>query len=257
MVGIPGIPYNPGLVPIQGHYGDPLDPNLDTSKPWYQYPYARDYGGVEPFSPVGNPSPKADLNFQLPAGYPILNILPGTVTGIDAPDGSMPAWGSVVTIKLDTPLNIVATHEAYLHLYQPAPNLKVGQHLGPGDLVGYNGGSAAAGTQKVPLGFALFNGDYYGYGPSWSQYLGSPQLDPTQLIDQYSSGQKSVPNTTPSMSSASAAGLPNWLAPLQAFLTSGAIRVALFAVGLIFIIIGFLILIHPNPEELVKGAALA
>lgn len=152
---------------------------------WWFYPFANDYGGKEPF---GN-FPKPDLNIQVPDGFPVVAILPGTVSGINSPTGGIPSYGAVITIRLDTPVNAIATHTAYLHLASVASNMRVGVHVEQGDLVGYNGGALAAGTQKVPLGFALYNGDYYGYGPTWAEYLGSPQLNPYNLVKTAAGGK--------------------------------------------------------------------
>lgn len=162
---------------------------MDTSKPWYQFPRIDNYGGVEPFGGFAKP----DSNIQLPPNYPVTALLPGVVTYIDAPGYNVPAWGAAITIKLDTPVNAIATHTAYIHLASIPANVQVGTHVNAGDLIGYNGGINAAGTQKVPLGFALYNGDHYGFGQSWSQYLGSAALNPVSLLNNYASGLLTVP----------------------------------------------------------------
>jgi hypothetical protein len=151
--------------------------------PWYMFPRIDNYGSPDPFGGF----PKPDSNIQIPANYPVTALLSGTVSGVNAPDGSIPEYGSVVTIKLDKPINQVATHTAYLHL--ASSTVGVGQHVNAGDLIGYNGSQNAAGSEKVPLGFALYNGDYYGYGPSWNQYLGSSALNPVGVLNAAANGQ--------------------------------------------------------------------
>ena len=153
-----------------------------TYVPWWKYPRIDNYGGVEPFGGFAKP----DSNIQIPADYPVTALLPGVVTALDS--GNV-AWGAVVTIRLDTPINAIATHTAYLHL--ASTTVSVGQHVNSGDLIGYNGYQNAAGTQKVPLGFALYNGDHYGFGASWGQYLGSAALNPVPLLDAAANGQLS------------------------------------------------------------------
>ena len=167
-----------------------------TVKPWYTFPRIDNLGGVEPFGGF----PKPDSNIQIPANYPVTALLPGTVTALD---GGEVAWGAVVTIKLDTPLNSLATHTAYLHLARST--VSVGQHVNVNDLIGYNGYSAAAGAQKVPLGFALYNGDHYGFGAAWSLMtkanLQGP-LSPVSLLDNAAAnGPPSVVVTSPTQSS--------------------------------------------------------
>jgi hypothetical protein len=158
-------------------------------KAWYQYPFDNPQGAIEPYG--GGPKP--DSNVQCPAGTPITVILPGTISGLNAPDGSMPAWGAVVTIRLDTPVNTIATHTAYLHLAPLPSSLRVGQHVNAGTVIGYSGGPGAAGAQKVPVGFALYNGDVYGFGASWSQYVGNPLLNPYGILTAASGGHLNIP----------------------------------------------------------------
>jgi hypothetical protein len=147
---------------------------------WYTYPRIDNYGAPDPFGGF----PKPDSNILMPEGSPITTPLSGVVTGINAPDGSLPAWGAVVTIKLSVPYNSVATHIAFLHLTSIASGLHVGSAVSAGQQIGVGGsGPNAAGTQKAALGFAFYNGDAYGYGPSWAQYDGSGQLNPVAFLD--------------------------------------------------------------------------
>ena len=154
--------------------------NTPTVKQWYQYPRIDNYGAPDPFGGF----PKPDSNIQCPDGTPVTSIAAGTVSGINSPSGAVPAWGASITIRLDVPINAIATHIAYLHM-QPIPAaLRVGQRVNAGDIVGYAGGRTSQGAQKVPLGFALYNGDVYGYGPTWSMYNGDPRLNMTPVLDK-------------------------------------------------------------------------
>lgn len=192
-------------MPVFGYSGQTITPSQNgIGQPaWYTFPRIDNYGGKEPY---GN-FPKPDSNILCPAGYPITALLPGVVSGINAPDGTIPDWGAVVTIRLDVPYNPIATHTAYLHLANVAQGLRVGQHVESGQLIGYNGGIEAAGAQKADVGFALYNGDYYGYGSSWSQYVGSASLNPVPLLNQFAQ----TGGTTNYSSSQGSQGQSGWI----------------------------------------------
>jgi murein DD-endopeptidase MepM/ murein hydrolase activator NlpD len=155
--------------------------NTSTSSgqaPWYTFPRIDNFGQIDPQGNFWKP----DSNIQLPGGYPITALLSGTVTSVQPTTN----WGgqSVVTVKLDTPLNSLATHTFYEHMSGIAPGLSVGQHVNAGDLIGYNNPSG-----QVPLGFGLYSGDVYGSGSAWQvlqQDLapgGAGLLNPTNLLN--------------------------------------------------------------------------
>lgn len=169
--------YLSGFVsPVTGGAGN------NNMKPWYTFPRIDNMGQPDPFGGF----PKPDSNIQVPDGYPITALLPGTVSGID----TRSAWGASVTILLDQPLNALATHTAYLHLRGDI-QVRVGQHVVSGQLIAFNGGGQAAGSQKIPLGFSLYNGNTYGFD-GW-QYMtranlnGGP-LDPVPLLNAAAKG---------------------------------------------------------------------
>jgi murein DD-endopeptidase MepM/ murein hydrolase activator NlpD len=146
-------------------------------QPWFTFPRVDNFGQIDP---QGN-FYKPDSNIQLPGGYPITALLSGTVTSLQPTT----SWGqSVATIKLDTPLNSLATHTFYEHMSGFAPGLSVGQHVNAGDLIGYNNPSG-----QVPLGFGLYSGDVYGSGSAWSTLQqdlapgGAGLLNPTNLLN--------------------------------------------------------------------------
>lgn len=157
----------------------PGSPGQGAVYHWWEQPFANDFGGPEPY---GN-FPKPDLNVQVPYGMPIANITPGTVTNVDQSD----PWGYTVTIKLDQPVNNLATHAAYLHM--AVVNVFVGQHVGLYDQLGYAGPPQPLGSfQNAPLGFAFYPGDWYGKGPAWNQYFASsstPDLNPYNWLRKF------------------------------------------------------------------------
>lgn len=182
-----------------------------TLAPWYQYRKIDDFG-VYP-DPDGA-FPKPDINFfDIPDNYPITALLPGVVSGINSPIGIIPPFGAVVTIKLDKPINAIATHYAFLHLSAVHPGIVIGTPVNVGDVVGYAGGNAAAGTEKDPLGFALYPGDFYGYGPDWTQYIQTPnnkadqRLNPIALLNAAKANNLDI--TSPSNYSYSNTGQTN------------------------------------------------
>jgi hypothetical protein len=145
---------------------------LTTQKAWYTYPRVDAIGTPDPYGGF----PKPDTNIQLPDGYPVTSLFSGLVTGVDSTSG----WACSVTIKLDKPINALATHTAYLHMGPIA--VKMGARVKAGQYIGPNGGGGACGAQKVPLGFALYNGDNYGYGAAWALMTKANLLGPLNPV---------------------------------------------------------------------------
>ncbi len=228
---------------------------VSTALPWYSYPFDNPQGQIEPFG--GGPKP--DSNVQVPQGYPISALLPGVITCINSHGGAVPPWGAAVTIKLDNPVNQLATHTAYLHLQPLPPTMFVGMRVQAGQVIGYSGGLKAQGEQKVPVGFALFSGDCYGYGSTWSQYLGSPQLNPYNLLQSAKAGN---------ISSAVGGGQTSfnpldpstWLPAIFGDATlawiQNPMRIIKMVVGLLLIGIALFLLVAPDIEKTVESVAL-
>lgn len=172
---------------------------------WWQYPRFDGYGGNDPQSTSANPYKKPDSNILVPYGYPVANIESGVVSGLNSPTGAIPPYGAVVTIKLDNPINSLATHIAYLHLSDIT--VRPNQRVLIGDIVGHAGDAgSAAGSAPAPLGIALCNGDYYGSGTSWSYNAkADPRLNPVPLIESVATGQ---PLSTTSSSASSSSSVP-------------------------------------------------
>jgi hypothetical protein len=218
--------------------------------PWYQYPITGGaYGTPDPYGGF----PKPDVNIAVPAGMPITSLFSGTVTGINSPTGIVPAYGNAVTIKLDNPVNPIATHAAYIHMASVAPGLQVGQKVAAGTVIGYSGGNnPGAGLQQAPIGFALYNGDVYGYGPSWSQYLGSSALDPTNLITALASG--SPLNTLDNFFSSNS-GSQMVSQPGTPFFETLLQKAGLFLLALTLMLAGFYILFQKQIDHAVGSGA--
>ena len=156
---------------------------------WWQYPRIDGYGGIDPQSTSANPYKKPDSNILVPYGYPVANIEAGVVSGLNTPNSNLiPSYGAVVTIKLDVPINPLATHLAFLHLADIT--VRLGQRVLIGDIIGHAGDAgSAAGSAPAPLGVALCNGDYYGFGNEWSYNAkADPRLNPVPLIESVATG---------------------------------------------------------------------
>ena len=244
-----GIPNKTGSGPGQG-------------APWYSFNRIDNIGSPDPYGGF----PKPDSNVQLPAGYPITALMAGTVTNVDKTS----PWGCAITIKLDSPLNSLATHTAYIHM--GGINVRQGQHVNAGDLLGTNGGSSACGAQKVPLGFALYSGDTYGAGSAWTTLMQNVTglLNPVPVLNAAKSGTLSGTAYQTAngqlFQSQQAASCPGSDTPvLGAFVglwctfqkdaVSWGEHIAVFIIALLFIIVGVVFL--AGGQRLQQAAATA
>lgn len=228
-----------------------------SGQPWWDFNRIDNFGSIDP---EGNYY-KPDSNIQIPGLYPVVNLLPGTVTNI-----RQTTWGqTVVTVKLDSPLNSLATHEFYEHMSSAA--VSVGQHLNTGDLVGHNNPSGA-----VPLGFGLYSGDVYGSGSAWSILQndlkpgGAGKLNPVSLLNNARNGkiggitQFSQLLSNGQNSNSSGASNPiidfSWLtnSPAWQWLNNPA-RLAKMAAGVILLGISLFLLGTSQPEQIISRAA--
>lgn len=150
------------------------------AKPWYQYPRVDNFGQKDPQGNYWKP----DSNVQCPPGCPITALLPGVVSSVQRTGYGQ----TVVTIKLNSPINRLATHTFYEHMHDAS--VGKGQKVNAGDLIGHNNLSG----EGAPLGFGLYSGDVYGSGTAWTvlqQDLapgGAGLLNPTQLLDAAANG---------------------------------------------------------------------
>lgn len=159
---------------------------MATQKPWFSYPRIDNFGSIDPQGNYWKP----DSNILCPAGYPVTALLPGVVTSV-----SRTNWGqSVVTIKLNKPLNSLANHTFYEHMHSAM--VRGGQAVSAGDLIGYTNYQG----EGANLGFGLYSGDVYGSGSAWSVLQndlkpgGAGLLNPVPLLNSAASGQLIVPN---------------------------------------------------------------
>ncbi len=159
---------------------------------WFMYDIVVPFGDPNFDSALGG---SHDLDIGAPANYPVTALLPGTIASITEPD-----WGKQVGVQLDSPYNGVP-YFGFLHLSAVNPALTVGQHVSPGDLIGWVGGandaSQYAGTSnptgqnfldtsfqssRIQVGVALMRGSEYG-GAGFERFPPVDQaLDPTQII---------------------------------------------------------------------------
>lgn len=167
---------------LQSASNPPPPTSTPGVKPWWYFPRVDNMGAPDPYGGF----PKPDSNIQIPAGYPVIALLPGTVTSVVHGE----SWGASVTLVLDRPLNDLATHTSYIHLRSDI-QVHVGQHVDAGQLIAYNGYSQAEGAQKVPLGFALYHGQAYGHdGWQYETYANvTGKLNPVPLLEAAKNGQ--------------------------------------------------------------------
>jgi hypothetical protein len=214
--------------------------------PWYTYPRIDNFGMQDPAGPFWKP----DSNVQVPGYYPITALLPGTVTSVQ-----WTGFGQeVVTVKLDSPLNALATHTFYEHMSSASVN--VGQHLNAGDLLGHNNPGG-----QVPLGFGLYSGDVYGSGSAWSVLQNdlcpgcANLLNPVKLLDAAKSGAP-LPTGTGTVTGSTVGFDP--LAPLTNLLKqlgglwawlSNPLRLVKMTVGIMLIVLALYLLIVPEESN--------
>jgi hypothetical protein len=214
-----------------------------TQAPWYTFPRIDNFGMLDPQPGTGW---KPDSNVQIPGYYPVTALNSGTVTSLQQTGFGQ----AVITIKLDSPFNSLATHEFYEHLSSWDGGITVGQHVASGQLIGYNNPPG-----QVPLGFGLYPGDVYGSGPAYAQLQadlapgGKGLLNPVKLLDAAKNGTI-LSGTGASTASTTSASSPNpLLDPIGAFWASAAPTLkqwgeyaAIFLIAIVLIIIGFVVL---------------
>ena len=229
------------------------------SQPWYTYNRIDSFGTIDPQSKPGHQFWKPDSNVQAPGGAAITALLSGTVTDVHN-DPSQTQ--TVVTVKLDSPQNSLATHTFYEHL--SSSTVQVGQHINIGDLLGYNNP-----TGSVPVGFGFYSGDVYGSGSAWTALQndlkpgGAGLLNPVNFLNSVKTGGAGT-STQPSSSQSweqqigsgflAALGLPS---PQQVQNTFEQVVIG-FA-GLMLILVGILILFFGNSStrQVAEDGAMA
>lgn len=149
-------------------------------QPWYMFQRIDNFGQIDP---QGNYY-KPDTNILTPPLYPVQAVLSGTVTNVRRTD-----WGqTVVTEKLDIPLNPLATHMFFEHMH--SSSVSNGDKIIPGTIIGLTNGDG----EGANLGVGLYSGDVYGSGNAWNILQndlkpgGAGFLNPITLIQSLQSG---------------------------------------------------------------------
>jgi hypothetical protein len=154
-----------------------------STKPWWQFTPdnpSGSYGKIIDPGP-GNPTYlKPDVNIAVPPGTPITSAGSGIVT--DVTDHGRFAGGLSVVVKLDTPLNKLATHVAYNFLGSATAHK--GQRVSSGQQVG-----VAGSPYGILFALALTSDDTWGNGTFYLNARGEPLLDPHILLSLLNTGK--------------------------------------------------------------------
>jgi hypothetical protein len=155
-------------------------------QPWYTFNRIDNFGLIDPQGPYWKP----DSNILTPPGYPVTALLPGRITSVQRTDYGQ----TVITMRLNTPLNQLATHMFFEHMHNAV--VTTGQTVIPGSLLGY----ANLDGEGANLGVGLYTGDIYGIGQGWSilqndlKPSGAGLLNPVKLLDAAKNGSlKNLP----------------------------------------------------------------
>lgn len=154
---------------------------------WYEYKIISTFGEIDRQGQYWQP----DINIDCPGDTPVTALRSGIVSS--SVYTSFGQW--TVTIKLDVPVNRLATHMFFEHMR--SSSVVSGQSVKPGDVVGY---ANFPGIDGASLGIGLYSGDVYGTGQAW-QILqndlkpgGEHLLDATSLIEEAKNGT-SIPSS--------------------------------------------------------------
>ena len=218
-----------------------------TQAPWWTYPRIDNFGSIDPQGNYWKP----DSNVQVPGNYPITALLSGIVTSV-----TNTPWGqNVVTVKLDQPLNNLATHTFYEHL--SSTTVQVGQRVNQGTLIGYNNPSG-----QVPLGFGLYSGDNYGLDSAWKTLQNdlcpgcANLLNPTSLLNAAKSGSPlSSGSNMSNTSNTSSSGSSGSGSVCDTFIIGGVIcsdwfeQSVIVTIGVLIVVIGLIALIVSSSKK--------
>jgi Peptidase family M23 len=174
---------------------------------WTDYPILSNYGYYpDPYGPY----PKPDANIECPPGTSVTALGDGTVSGVQQPSYMNGEWS--VTVRLDTPINYLATHEAYNFL--GSVNVQTGDSVNTGEEIGKSGHLFAA--------FALTNDEIYGTD-TFLKYDGNPLLDPGLVLDN---AKSPMTGDTATASSASVSSSSNFLVTVGEWISENFFRVS-------------------------------
>jgi Peptidase family M23 len=232
-----------------------------ATRPWYTYDRIDNFGLKDPQGNWWKP----DVNVLAPYGYPITELLGGTVVNV----GNYPGAQNIVTVKLDTPLNSMAKYEIYQHLSKT--NVQVGQHVTGNTIIGYNNLSGA------DLGFSLASGDFWTSSTGWTDNQkdlapgGAGFTNPGPILDQLALEAHYQPKVTgewhtsgsPTLVGGNGGHPPlndcgldigcylsHFFAGIKDQLVSWGEHIALFIIALVLIIVGFVLMGEKHAIEL-------
>lgn len=112
--------------------------------PWYDYPTSNPFAWTGPGS-IGHNG----YDIATPYHTPITDLFAGVVSYVGVQPGVNGSPGAEVEVQTRDPQYGNVT-DLYLHLDKIAPGLKVGDHVEPGDLLGYSGGETIQQVQADP-----------------------------------------------------------------------------------------------------------
>ena len=219
---------------------------------WYTYPRIDNFGQIDPEGDYYKP----DSNVITPFGYPITALLSGVVSNVQ-----YTSWGqTVITIRLDNPLNNAATHTVYQHMHDAT--VKTGDVVSAGQLIGH----ANYAGEGANLGFGLYSGDIYGSNPGWTSGPyplqtdlapgGAGLLNPVSILNEARAGQPITSGGYQTL----AYGISNpldWFNQFTALASwiGNPLRVVKLVVGALLVAIALLMLIAPAVEKTVTSVA--
>lgn len=248
------IPYGPDITP----YLERLKTNdipaytgkggtaTTTQKPWWDFSRIDNFGTKDPQGNYWKP----DTNVQIPGNYPVTAILPGTVTSVQRTGFGQ----TTITIRLDRPLNTLATHTFYEHL--SSGTVREGQHVSQFDLIGYNNPAGS-----VPLGFGFYSGDVYGSGTAWTTLQndlkpgGAGLLNPVAFLNAARGG--SIPNSSGGSSPGSSGtgiGVNPPPVPGSIYFAQIGQKIGLIALALVLVIAGMAITFEKQAKSIAGKA---
>lgn len=214
---------------------------MTTQLAWYSYPRIDNFGQIDPQGNYWKP----DSNIMTPPGYPVTSLYSGTVTSVQRT-----SWGqTVVTMKMDNPINALATHTFYEHMHDST--VQIGQRVQAGDLIGH----ANYLGEGANLGVGFYSGDVYGSGTAWNTLQndlkpgGAGLLNPSKILGSLEGGNTSVLQTGTTQPTTSCG---QW--DIGCMIKTAGEAIAIFLIALVMIILGFYLLAEKQVTGLAKKA---
>lgn len=212
------------------------------AEPWYLYPIDSNGGGygqiLDPYCARCGCCTylKPDTNIAIPQGTPITALRSGTVT--DVTDHGAGGGGLSIVIQDNSPINSVATHEAYNYL--GSSQVRIGQTVQAGQQIG-----KAGSPYGINFALALTPDTTWGGSSFNLNAKGDPRLNPLQLLDPARAGQP-LPQSTSDTTGTGVTGLPfgigSAITSLEQSFVNFSEEVGVFILALMLIILGVILL---------------